>query len=379
MDGSAEQPRRILIAAGGTGGHIFPAIAIWEELHRRHPELELSWIGSSHRMEARLIPARGIDFIGLRQTEFRRRPTPPNILYNLRSAWFLLVSLFQCLRLIRKTKPRMILVTGGFAAGAAGLAARFSGTPLAIIEPNAYPGMTNRFLGKRAELVCVAYPQSEAHFPKSRTRLVGVPARAEVAEKDRTEARRDLGLNDETLMVLAMGGSQGAAGINSVLPDACKLVVKDRPDLDLRFVHQCGSGKSETVHVNRDILPEAKYKVVEFIEDVPTYLAAADLVVSRAGAGTLAEIACRGLPAILIPYPYSAENHQVANARSWERAAGAVCIEEKELTPSSLATTLLLILSDAEKRDAMGKGARGLGDPQAAARIADLLEPYLSG
>jgi UDP-N-acetylglucosamine--N-acetylmuramyl-(pentapeptide) pyrophosphoryl-undecaprenol N-acetylglucosamine transferase len=379
MNGSGEQSSRIVIAAGGTGGHIFPALAVWEALSGRHPELELVWMGSTHRMESRLIPARGIEFIGLRQTEIRRRPSLGNILYNLRSLWFLGTSFFRCVGEIRRIRPVLVLTTGGFASGAAGLAARMTRTPLGIIEPNAYPGLTNRFLGKGAAFVCVAYAQAKAHFPRGAPHLLGVPARGEVARKDRDQARRELGLGQGTLMVLAMGGSQGAAGINRLLPEAAKLTLKDRPDIDVRFVHQCGAGKKDTVKVSRETLPENRYEIAEFIEDVPTYLAAADVVVSRAGASTLAEIACRGLPAILVPYPHAAENHQVRNARSWEEAGAAVCIEEKDLTPSGIATSLLLLLTDAGRREAMGEAARGFGDPDAAERIADLVEPYLAG
>jgi UDP-N-acetylglucosamine--N-acetylmuramyl-(pentapeptide) pyrophosphoryl-undecaprenol N-acetylglucosamine transferase len=377
MSSTSGQSPRILIAAGGTGGHIFPALAVWEALSAKHPELALTWLGSSHRMESRLIPARGIEFIGLRQTEFRRRPTPANIVYNARSLLFLQSAIWQAVGIIWKLKPRLVLTTGGFAGGAAGLAAWMTRTPLAIIEPNVFPGLTNRFLGRRAARVFVTYPEAREYFPPTKASVVGTPSRREVAEKDRMEARRALGIDNQTLMILAMGGSQGAAGINKNLPEAVRLATKDRPGIRFRVIHQCGQGKFGAIQVDRASLSENQYQVMEFIDDAPTYLAAADLIVSRAGASTLAEIACRGIPSILIPYPFSSENHQVKNARSWEASGAAFCLEEKDLAPSALATSLLLLLTDPSKRESMGKEAMKFGDPQAANRIAEMLEQWI--
>jgi UDP-N-acetylglucosamine--N-acetylmuramyl-(pentapeptide) pyrophosphoryl-undecaprenol N-acetylglucosamine transferase len=377
MRGSGTESKSLLIAAGGTGGHIFPALAVWEEISRRQHDLSLVWLGSSHRMEKDLIPARGIEFVGLRQTEFRRRPTPGNILYNIRSLGFLAASVLHSARIIKKLKPRLVLTTGGFAGGAAGLAAWLTRTPLIIMEPNAFPGLTNRFLGKRAAMVFIAYPGAKRYFPTSKARVVGSPVRRDVVEKDRNTARSSLGLDDDTLFLLAMGGSQGADGINKNLPEALRLITIDRPDLRFRAAHQCGRGKTRNLTVDRRILPEDRYSVFEFIDDTPTYLAAADIIVARAGASTLSEIACRKLPSVLVPYPQSAEDHQVKNARSWESAGAAFCIEEKDLSPSSLATALLLLMTDSAKRTTMGNEASRFGDPKAAERIVDVLEAWL--
>lgn len=371
------ESKNILVAAGGTGGHIFPAFAVWDEISRRYPDLSLVWLGSSHRMEKDLIPARGIKFVGLRQTEFRRGLSPGNILYNARSLGFLFASLWQSVRLIKEVRPRLVLTTGGFAGGAAGLAAWLTRTPLIVLEPNAFPGMTNRFLGKRAAVVFVAYPDAKKFFRDKTARVAGSPARRDVVEKDRKTARLSLGLKDDTLFLLATGGSQGATGINKSLPEALRIIALDRPDLQFRAVHQCGRGKAGSVAVDRAVLPEDRYSITEFIDDAPTYLAAADIVIARAGAGTLSEIACRRLPSVLIPYAHSAEDHQVKNARSWESAGAAFCIEEKDLNPSSLATVLLLLMTDSSKRAAMGAEAAKFGDPRAAERIVDTLGFWL--
>ncbi len=347
-----------------------------EVLAERHPHIRFAWLGSSHRMESRLIPSRGIGFIGLRQTELRRRPTPANILYNIRTLWFLLRSIFQSIGIVRKLKPCMVLNTGGFAAGAAGIAAWLTGTPLIIIEPNAYPGITNKWLGKRARLVFTAYPDANRFFPKDRIISTGAPARREIVAKDRNQARAELGITDE-IMILAMGGSQGAKSINRLLPDAIKRVIQNKPDIRLRVIHQCGHEKSGNVDVDRTVLPQSIYQVIEFIDDVPTYLAAADIVISRAGASTLSEIGCRGLPSILIPYPRSSENHQVKNARAWEAAGAAICIEESELNPGSLGDRLSKLLNDPQKRAAMGEAAKQFGNPSAAEKIADRLDQFI--
>ncbi|MFH1676322.1 MAG: glycosyltransferase, partial [bacterium] len=225
---------------------------------------------------------------------------------------------------------------------------------------------------------CVAYPKAKVYFPSGVTKLTGVPARKEVTNKSREESRRELGIENETLFVLALGGSQGALGINRNLPESVKLISTDRPDLHVRVLHQFGAGKENTVTVLKDPLSENIYKLVPFIEDVPTRLAASDIVITRAGASTLSEIACRGIPSIIIPFPHSAENHQVENAKSWESAGAAFCIEEKDLTPATLATAMLLLLSDPKKRESMSREAVKFGDPEAANRIAGLIGSLIS-
>ena len=377
MSRSEEDKPCILVAAGGTGGHIFPALSVVEVLTERYPPLRPVWLGSSHRMESRLIPARGIEFIGLRQTELRRKPTVGNVLYNLRSIWFLLLSVIRSIGIVRRLKPRLVLSTGGFAAGAAGIAAWLTRTPLVIIEPNAYPGLTNRWLGRHATLVFTAYPQARKYFPEDRTYTVGAPTRKDISRIDRDEARRMLGLHEDEILVLATGGSQGASTINRVLPGAMRIVYEKLPAVLLRTVHQCGYGKSGAVEVDAELLSDDRYQVLEFIEDMPRYMAAADAIISRAGASTLSEIACLGVPAILIPYSHSAENHQVKNARAWESAGAAYCIEESDLDAPSLAEKLIALLADPGRRRTMGDAARSFGDPSAAEKIADHLRSYL--
>jgi UDP-N-acetylglucosamine--N-acetylmuramyl-(pentapeptide) pyrophosphoryl-undecaprenol N-acetylglucosamine transferase len=368
----------IFIAAGGTGGHIFPALAVWDEIHRQHPNVQILWIGSSHRMESNLIPSKGIEFVGIKQTELRRRPSLRNIFYNIRSVGYAFSGLFQTIAQLRKLKPRLVLTTGGFVGGSTGLASWITRTPLAIIEPNAYPGLTNRMLEKFARMVFVTYPESMKYFRSNKTYVTGTPSRREVAERDRTDARKSLGIPDDTLLVLVIGGSQGADGINKVMPEAARLSIKDRPDLKFQVIHQCGMGKLGSVKVDRSSIDDNRYRVVEFIEDTPTYLAASDITISRAGASSLAEIASRCLPSILVPYPFSSENHQVKNARSWEEAGAAVCLEEKNLNASGLATSLLLLLTDRSKREAMGNCASRFGNPKAAEVIAHMLESIIS-
>ncbi|HDS29580.1 MAG TPA: undecaprenyldiphospho-muramoylpentapeptide beta-N-acetylglucosaminyltransferase [Firmicutes bacterium] len=377
MNRSSSTEKRIIIAAGGSGGHIFPALAVWGAISRNHPEYKLTWVGSSHKMESSLIPSRGIQFIGLRQTELRRKPTLSNFLYNIRTLWFLVSSVFHSIGILRKLKPKFVLSTGGFAAGAIGIAAEMTRVPLIIVEPNAYPGMTNRYLGRKASAVFIAYDETKRHFPPEKTHMVGIPARREVVEKDRLQARMELGLDNDTLFILAMGGSQGAAGINRILPDAVSLLTNERPDLNFKILHQCGREKSGNLKINEKLTKDEKYEVAEFIDDIPLYLAAADIVVSRAGASTLTEIASRGLPAILIPYPHSAENHQVKNAKSWENGKAAICIEEKNLSPETLMRSLLILIKDPSKRAEMGKSAMKFGNPLAGEKIADIIQSLI--
>jgi UDP-N-acetylglucosamine--N-acetylmuramyl-(pentapeptide) pyrophosphoryl-undecaprenol N-acetylglucosamine transferase len=377
VDDTREGSLVVLMAAGGTGGHIFPALAVMEEIAERYPDLRFTWLGSSHRMESKLIPSRGIDFIGLRQTEFRRKPTPGNVFYNFRTLWFLLISIFQSVRIVRKLKPRLVISTGGFAAGAAGIAAWLTKTPLAIIEPNVYPGITNRQLGRAASIVFLGYPETEKFFPGDNTITIGVPARSEISSISRDEARRYLGIGDDTVMILATGGSQGAKSINAVLPDAIRLMKEANPDADFIVYHQCGGRKIGEVKADRSILPESQYKIIEFIDDMPAYLAAADIVISRAGASTVSEIACRGVASVLIPYPLASENHQVRNARALESAGAAYCIEESELSAENLAEIITELVNNSVKRQSMGGAARKFGNPEAASKIVEHLKKYL--
>lgn len=377
MDDTREGSLVVLVAAGGTGGHIFPALAVMEEISKKYPDVRFTWLGSSHRMESKLIPARGIDFIGLRQTEFRRRPTLSNILYNFRTMWFLLRSIFQSVGIVRRLRPRLVISTGGFAAGSAGIAAWLTKTPLVIIEPNVYAGITNRHLGRAASIVFLGYPETEKFFPGDNTYTIGVPARSEISSKSRDRAREELGIGHGTVMILATGGSQGAKSINAILPESVRLAKEANPDIELVVYHQCGHGKSGNIHPDRAVLPESSYKIVEFIDDMPTCLAASDIVISRAGASTLSEIGCRGLPSILIPFPKSSENHQVRNARALESSGAAYCIEESELDAKKFADVISELLKNPEKRRSMGEAAKKLGDPEAASKIVEHLKRYL--
>lgn len=366
-----------MIAAGGTGGHIFPVLAVWDAIRKQHSEVSLIWVGSNHRIESTLIPSKNITFHGLKQTEFRRRLTFPNFLFNLRSAFYLIASVFDSYGIIKKEKPKFIITTGGFAGGPSGIAALLTRTPLVVIEPNVYPGLTNRVLGKFANRIFVAFPEAKDYFPSNRTIVAGIPARSEIIERNRENARASLMLDDDTLFILALGGSQGAASINKYLPDAVCLILKQRPDIRFRVAHQAGKQKSEAVIEKTVEMKPDLYQIYEFIEDMPTFLAAADIVVTRAGASTLSELAARNLPAVLIPYPHSSENHQLKNARAWEDAGAAICLEEGELSASSLASALLLLLTDSSRRISMGELASKFGDPLAADRIADAIEVFL--
>lgn len=368
--------KQLIIAGGGSGGHVFPALAVWEIIKEKYPDVELTWIGSSHRMESRLIPDRGISFRPIRATEIRRGKSAGNFFYNLRSLWYLNQAISECRKIISDIKPVCLLSTGGFAAGAAGLAAGLAKTPLVIIEPNAYPGLTNRKLGPAAQLVFIAFPQAEEYFPKDRTYRYGIPIRKEIIEKSRSDARKQLALDDDTFMILAMGGSQGADSININVPFGTLQIVRESEDIKLRVMHSAGKGRIDEARVFREELTDDMYQVVEFIDDVPTYLAAADLVISRAGASTLAEISARGVPSILFPYPKSAENHQLKNARSWEEAGAAIVLEDGSTNIGDLSSVLIILLHDPEKRTRMGEAARQFGSPEAAEKIAEKLSGF---
>ncbi|WP_279512438.1 undecaprenyldiphospho-muramoylpentapeptide beta-N-acetylglucosaminyltransferase [Candidatus Thiosymbion oneisti] len=351
-----QNSRLLCVMAGGTGGHVFPALAVAELL--REQGMEVFWIGTRRGLESRLVPAHGfpLEWIGI---EGLRGKGARQI---LAAPFKLLAALRQAAGILRRRRPDLVLGMGGFAAGPGGLVAKLLGVPLVIQEQNRVPGLTNQWLSRIAARVFEAFPGS---FPAGRGAITsGNPVRPEIlalkTPRERMAARSGPG------RLLVIGGSLGAKVLNETVAGAvASLLPEQRPQIR----HQAGERTLETA---RRAYAEAgvQAQVIPFIENMAEAYAWADLVVCRAGALTVSELAAAGVGSILIPYPYAVDDHQTGNARYLADVGAAQLLPQTELSPASLGAALAGLFSDRSRLIAMAQAARGRGSPDAAARIA---------
>lgn len=348
-------PRRVMILAGGTGGHIYPALAVAEILRERG--VGLGWLGSAGGMESRLVPRAGIEFTAIKVAGLRGR----GLLGWCRAPFMLVGATLEARRAIRRFNPGVVLGMGGFVSGPGGLAAWLCRRPLVIHEQNAIAGLTNRLLSRLARRVLAAYPRS---FKSGIAATVtGNPVRAAIVAMARRE--RPARAAAAPLHVLVLGGSRGARKLNDVLPCA----VAALPSAALEIWHQTGeAGLRETHDAYAAIQHVAR--VEAFIDDMPSAYDWADLVVCRSGAMTVAELAAAGLPSVLVPFPHAVDDHQTANGKILAAAGAAVMLADSTLDPASIETLLQGWLRDRAALTRMGQRARGLALPDAAATVA---------
>jgi UDP-N-acetylglucosamine--N-acetylmuramyl-(pentapeptide) pyrophosphoryl-undecaprenol N-acetylglucosamine transferase len=345
---------RVMILAGGTGGHIFPALAVAEELRSRG--CELCWMGTPAGMEARLVPEAGIAIEWLKVTGFRGK----GLRVKLQAPFKLLLAFWQAGRILRRFKPDVVLGMGGFVAGPGGAVARLMGIPLVIHEQNRIPGTTNRLLVKYAKKVLEAFPGSFA--AGAGAVCVGNPLRAAIVRAMAQERP----VREDGPRVLVVGGSLGAKALNEIVPQAFAL-----SGLRLKIRHQTGEAmRAETEALYARLGVEAE--VAAFIQDMAEAYRWADLVICRAGAMTVSELAAAGLPAILVPYPHAIDDHQTANARYFSEAGAALLTPQSDLTPERLSEQLKALTRDRESLSLMSQKARGLARPDAAQRVAGI-------
>ncbi len=348
----------ILMAGGGTGGHVFPALAVARELERRgHAPF---FIGTRQGLEARLVPAGGypIEFIeigGLKRVGARRAA---------RTLVQLPLAVWRSLRILGRRRPAACFSLGGYVAGPSTLAARARGLPIVLLEPNAMPGVANRWIGRFAARALVTFAEAAAYFPSGRTTLTGLPVREEFFQlppKPREDA----------LGVLVTGGSRGSRTLNLAARACWPLLAARGPRV--RWIHQ--SGEEDYVEMARAFAASGlDGRVVAFLDDMPRAFAAADLVVSRAGAGAVAELAAAGKPSLLVPFPFAADDHQSRNAEAMVRAGAARLAPDRELTGERLAGEIAGLADEPGALKRMGQAARSLARPGAAQTIADAVE-----
>lgn len=354
----------LLFAGGGTGGHIFPLVAVAEAVRARRGDVDIVYVGTARGMETRILGKLGerlelLDILPIKGGGIRGA-----VRGSLRAA----ASLPAANRLVSALRPAAVLSIGGYAAGPVSLAARARGIPVTLLEPNSVLGLTNLLVAPFVRRAYLAFPETERWFSRSVTRRTGVPLRPGF-EPRAYEPKQD------ELRVLVVGGSQGAITLNRNVPAAVGLA-RERTTSRIVVTHQTGHGRETEVESAYGEAGAAKdVQVVPFIDDVPAALEAADVVIQRAGASALAEVCAIGRAAVLIPYPFAAGNHQLHNARALERAGAAVCIPSEEAKPELLAERLIELAGEPNRRRAMADAARAHGRPAAAATIAgDLLE-----
>jgi len=361
---------RVLIAGGGTGGHLFPGMAVVEELRRRvDGALDVTFVGTAKGIEARVLPPLGEKLELLDVTPLKGR-TPAELLASLAR---LPRAYARCVSILRIAKPDVVIGVGGYASGPMLLAARSIGIPTALLEQNAHVGMTNRVLASVVGRAYVTFDETRGVFG-ARARVVGNPVRRAFVDASRIALSDPAGFEARARKVLVVGGSQGAQHMNEVVPEA----LSRAGIAGLEVVHQTGAAMLDAVKERYAALG-VRAEVVPFIDDMARAYAGAQLVIARAGATTLAEICAIGRPAVLVPYPHAADDHQTKNAAALERAGAAVMVRDADLDAASLGATLRELLIDDARRAAIATRAREHGRPEAAAAIVDDLFAWLGG
>ena len=351
-----------LFAGGGTGGHLYPGLAIAQRLQQL-VACEIHFIGTAKGIETKVVPEHGYPLHLISVRGFARNRIWINLLLPLR----LLVSLVQCGRLVRKLQPDVVVGTGGYASGPMLYMAHRFGVATLIQEQNCKPGVTTRILARYADQIHLSFKESSSYFkPSDRIHLTGNPVRSLEVSASVPEARHHFGLASERMTLLVFGGSQGARVINRTMAG---VLPKLMAQTDLQILWACGKGNAAAL-MQTVAAFSGRVQVQEYIAEMPMAYRAADLVVCRAGALTLAELARCGLPAVLIPLASAAANHQASNALALQQQGAAVVILESELNEDVLQRTIVALAKDAQKRNQMGESIRATAVTDATDRLA---------
>jgi UDP-N-acetylglucosamine--N-acetylmuramyl-(pentapeptide) pyrophosphoryl-undecaprenol N-acetylglucosamine transferase len=358
------QPYRILIGGGGTGGHVFPAIAIADALKERAPETEFLFVGALGRMEMEKVPEAGYLIEGLPVAGFQRRITLKNITFFYK----LVASMSRSRRIIGKFRPDLAIGVGGYASGPILKAAARRGVPIMIQEQNSYAGVTNRLLARSARTICVAYENMGRYFPAERIVITGNPVRQHLLEirGDRTEGLRFFGIEEGKSVCLLVGGSLGARTLNQSFMEGLKKL--DRSDLVVLW--QCGNYYQKEVEERVKAGGLKNIHVMPFISRMDLAYGVADVIVSRAGAITISELCIAGKPVILVPSPNVAEDHQTHNAAALVTRGAALMVPDGEAV-ERLVERMLKLMDDREEKELLSKNIQQLGIRDASKRIAE--------
>lgn len=357
---------RILVTGGGTGGHIYPALAFIRYVQKIQPDSEFLYVGTHRGLENKIVPETGISFKTIKIQGFKRKLS----LDNIKTVQLFLESIKRSKEILREFKPDVVIGTGGYVSGSVVYAAARMKIPTIVHEQNSVPGMTNKFLSRFADRVGICFPDAAQYFPESKTVLVGNPRAQEVVTSGKSEVLEQYALLPDIPTVLIFGGSQGALKINQAVIQALpKFSQKDYQVLYAsgdRYYNEIKE-KFDVEKINRNL------SLQPYIKNMTDVMANVDLLIGRAGATSIAELTALGLPAILIPSPYVTNDHQTKNAQSLVNAGAVKMIPDADLTGESLIDAVDEIMNDSEKREAMAKASRQEGIPDAAERLWSLV------
>ena len=365
---------KILIAAGGTGGHINPAISLAQEVKKRDPDAQVLFVGTADRMEATLVPKAGFKLATIEISGFQRSFKPADIKRNLLTLKRLLFVSGQVERILNDFQPDVVVGFGGYVSGPVVRTAHKKGYPTAIHEQNAFPGKTNIALSKYADIVMLTAKSAEQYMHAGERAVVtGLPVREDILTADRAFARAELNVGEKTL-IFSTGGSLGSAAVNRCMTQVIEKMADRR---DVIFVHGCGKYGTDMIDVLKEngITPQThpQVQVHEYIFNMATHLAACDLFINRAGASSISEIQALGVTSLLIPSPNVAENHQYHNAMELVKQDAAYLIEEKDLTADKVIEIIDSCIKNPERRVQMGINAGKMGVKDAKEKICDLV------
>ncbi len=371
----------VIFTCGGTGGHINPAIAVANILKERHPDANILFIGASGHMEEKLVPGAGYELKTFPTSGMSRKLNLKGIKANIKSVSNVIGAVKGCRKIIKDFKPDVIIGTGGYASFPALMAGHMMKIPTCVHEANAMPGLTTRMAADWADRVLICFPESAKHYKHpEKAEAVGMPVRREFIFADKEAARQELGL-DERPVIVSTFGSQGARAMNLAIAEVLKL--EQEEGFPYQHIHGVGSfGWEWFPDKLRELGVDAENDALdirEYIYNMPTVMAAADVIVSRAGSSACNEIAASGTPCILIPSPNVTNNHQEKNARAIADRGGAVLLLEKDCTPQTMYEKIKEILSDRQMQDRMSTALRGACVLDSAERICDILEELARG
>ena len=362
-----KQSINVIISGGGTGGHIYPAIAIANEIKLRYPEANILFIGAKDKMEMEKVPQAGYDIKGLWISGIQRKLTLTNLMFPFK----LISSLFKANGIIRKFKPDVVVGTGGFASGPTLMVANQKGIPTLVQEQNSYPGITNKLLAKKANKICVAYDNLERFFSSEKMIKTGNPVRQDLllVHAKKEEAKEFFKLNTDKKTVLVIGGSLGARKINELVANQLEFLMGQ----DVQVIWQCGKLYFEDYKQFNDI---ENVQVHQFLNRMDLAYAAANFIISRAGASSVSELCIVGKPVIFIPSPNVAEDHQTKNAKSIVDKHAAILIKESEL--ETFPVVFETLLKDKGKQESLSENIKELALPNATTNIVNEIEKLIT-
>ena len=364
---------RFIFTCGGTAGHINPALAVAGRLREMMPDTEILFLGAEGKMEMELVPRAGYEIRPLHITNIARGRSLSAIAHNLDTVKNVLASEHEALRIIRRFRPDAVIGTGGYVCYPVLMAAARLHIPTLVHESNAMPGLTTKLLASHVDCIMVGFEESRRHYREpEKVTVTGTPVRGEFSAYTRESAKRELGLPADLPLVVSVWGSLGSGHMNGILTELLPLL---RGQKDFRLIHAIGSRDYAEVNEKLNILgfspEECGADVREYIYDMPRVMAAADLILCRAGASTLAELTYMGKPSLIVPSPNVTDNHQEKNARVLERVGGARVFLEGEFDAASLLAQVRQLLNSPEELETMSQAMRGLSVPDATDRICD--------